>query len=273
MPDYPKITQRQAKVLAAIVKENCDTGAPVASRDLIDKGYFDVSAATLRNEMQTLETNGFIMQPHTSAGRVPTDMGFRYFVSELMERVKLSIKEQERLRQEVRKLQAVNVEVGRRLAKLLADTSNQASFALLPGETSTVGLSKILNNPHLPPEDAREIAEFFDNIDEYADKMLAEYSDKPTKAVRDTIAACVIHILSPAAFNKIPDFTLNVVNQAPPISIHHSRHAGLLSLLHPFLSPPSPVALIGETVPGKPRGNRTGKPYRVPKGHVALLYA
>lgn len=183
MLKYPEITSRQAKILAAIVKENCDTGMPVASKDLVDKDYFDLSGASIRNEMQVLEKQGFIAQPHTSSGRVPTDMGFRYFVSELMERVKLSMKEQERLRKEVFKLQAVNAEVGRRLAKLLADSSEQASFTLLPGETSTMGLSNILNTPGLPAEDAKEIAEFFDNIDDHAEQMMRDYSSGLPKAV------------------------------------------------------------------------------------------
>ncbi len=183
MLDYPEITSRQAKILAAIVKENCETGQPVASKDLVDKDYFDLSGASIRNEMQVLEKLKYIMQPHTSAGRVPTDMGYRYFVSELMERVKLSMKEQEHLRREVAKLQAVNAEVGRRLAKLLADTSEQASFTLLPGETSAVGLANILNNPGLPAEDAKEIAQFFDNIDEHAEQMLRDYGSGLPKAV------------------------------------------------------------------------------------------
>jgi transcriptional regulator of heat shock response len=180
---YPEITARQAKILAAIVKENCDTGQPVASKDLVDRDYFDLSGASIRNEMQVLEKLGYIQQPHTSAGRVPTDMGFRYFVSELMERVKLSMKEQDHLRREVLKLQQVNAEVGRRLAKLLAESSDQASFALLPGETSTVGLANILDNPALPAEDAKEIARFFDNIDEHAEGMIKNYSGQSPKAV------------------------------------------------------------------------------------------
>lgn len=171
-----ELSQRQAKILAAIVKLNCEGNVPVASRDLVEKFEFGLSSATIRNEMAALEKLGYIRQPHTSAGRVPTDEGFRYFVNQLMDRVKLTIKEQEVLRNEIIKLQAVNAEVGRRLAKVLSSHTAQASFALFPEETSTVGLSNVLDNQHLPPEDAREIAEFFDNIDDYADDMIANYS-------------------------------------------------------------------------------------------------
>jgi transcriptional regulator of heat shock response len=182
MEKYTEISLRQAKILAAIVKENCESGQPVASRDLVEKYNFEVSPATIRSEMAVLEDQGFITQPHTSSGRVPTDVGFRYFVNELMDRVKLSIKERDRLREEVVKLHMANAEIGRRLAKLLTDHSDQASFALFPEEISTMGLSKVLDNAALPPEDAREIARFFDEIDQYASNMIKEYSGKSPEA-------------------------------------------------------------------------------------------
>src|SRR5579864_6524852 len=133
-----KISPRQAKILAAIVKENCETGQPVASGDLVEKYNFNISSPTIRNEMQALEKSGFIQQPHTSAGRVPTDKGFRYFVNQLMDRVKLTLKEQEVLKREMIKLQLMQAEMGRRIAKLLSEHSQQASFVLFPEEVSTV---------------------------------------------------------------------------------------------------------------------------------------
>jgi transcriptional regulator of heat shock response len=177
-----ELSQRQAKILAALVKVNCESSEPVASRDLVEKFDFGLSSATIRNEMAALEKMGYIRQPYTSAGRVPTDEGFRYFVNQLMDRVKLSMREQESLKVEILKLQSINAEVGRRIAKVLSAHTAQASFAIFPEEISTVGLSNVLDNHHLPPEDAREIAEFFDNIDEYADDMIANYGDQQPTA-------------------------------------------------------------------------------------------
>jgi transcriptional regulator of heat shock response len=178
-----QITARQAKILAAIVKENCEGGQPVASADIADKYDFKVSSPTIRNEMQCLEKMGYITQPHTSSGRVPTDKGFRYFVNQLMDRVKLTLKEQDRLKTELMKLQMANAEVSRRLAKLLSEHTQQASFALFPEEVSTVGVSNLLLNPALPAEDAKEIAEFFDNIDQYSEKMISDYSEIAPEAM------------------------------------------------------------------------------------------
>lgn len=182
MSEQTELSQRQAKILAAIVKLNCDNAEPVASRDLVEKFDFGLSSATIRNEMSALEKMGYIRQPHTSAGRVPTDIGYRYFLNQLMDRVKLSMREQEELKREIMKLQAVNAEIGRRLAKVLAAHTSQASFTVFPEEVSSVGISNILDNQNLPPEDAKEIAEFFDNLDEYAEQILDDYSDKSPQA-------------------------------------------------------------------------------------------
>lgn len=237
MANYPEITQRQARILAAIVKENCDTGVPVASKDLVDKDYFDLSGATIRNEMQVLEKEGYIMQPHTSAGRVPTDMGFRYFVSELMERVKLSMKEQDRLRKEVVKLQAVNAEIGRRLAKLLADSSEQASFALFPGDTSTMGLANILDNPALPPEDAKEIARFFDNIDEHAESMMRDYANGSAQAVigKEVKLSEKSDYSMIVSGVQLPDGKQGVVGLLGPKSMKYEKNMGLMEYIAKLL--------------------------------------
>lgn len=178
MPQKQDISQRQAKVLACIVKLHSETGKPIASKDLIDKGFFAVSGATLRNEMQALEEAGLITHPHTSSGRVPTDEGFRYFINQLMGHVELSMKERQALKAEILQLQAVNAEIGRRLTKLLSLHSSQASFAVLPEEVSSTGLSHILESDQLPSEDAKEIAKFFDNLEDYSEQLIADYADK-----------------------------------------------------------------------------------------------
>lgn len=75
---------RQSKLLQAIIEQFIHTGLPVGSKALIEHGSFDVSGATIRNEMQILTAEGFIAQPHVSAGRIPTAIGYRMFVKEFM---------------------------------------------------------------------------------------------------------------------------------------------------------------------------------------------
>jgi transcriptional regulator of heat shock response len=79
-----KLTERQEKILNIAVKEYVETAQPVSSQELLKKHDFGVSPATIRNEMQKLTDKGFLLQPHTSAGRVPTDKGYRFFVNNLL---------------------------------------------------------------------------------------------------------------------------------------------------------------------------------------------
>lgn len=72
--------ERQAQILRAIVREFIRSGEPVGSKHLVERSRLDVSAATVRNEMARLEELGYLTHPHTSAGRIPTDSGYRYVV-------------------------------------------------------------------------------------------------------------------------------------------------------------------------------------------------
>src|SRR5713101_1746664 len=77
------LDDRKLAVLRAIVQDYVSTTEPVGSKSLVDRHNLDVSPATIRNDMAVLEEQGFIAQPHTSAGRVPTDKGYRLFVDRL----------------------------------------------------------------------------------------------------------------------------------------------------------------------------------------------
>ncbi|MEZ5290444.1 MAG: heat-inducible transcriptional repressor HrcA [Vicinamibacterales bacterium] len=79
------LSDRTRRVLASLVKDYIDTGEPVASAALCRKAGLGVSSATIRNILAQLEDMGFVSQPHTSAGRVPTDLGYRYFVDMLLD--------------------------------------------------------------------------------------------------------------------------------------------------------------------------------------------
>ena len=81
---YMTLDQRKRDVLRTIVEDYIETAEPVASKTLVDKYHLPVSSATIRNTMAELEQLGYLEQPHTSAGRVPSDLGYRKYVEELM---------------------------------------------------------------------------------------------------------------------------------------------------------------------------------------------
>jgi heat-inducible transcriptional repressor len=78
------LTERQKLILALVIRDYIDTAQPVGSASLVQKYNLDISSATVRNEMVALTEKGYLRQPYTSAGRVPTEDGYRYFVRQLM---------------------------------------------------------------------------------------------------------------------------------------------------------------------------------------------
>jgi len=92
--EFPELDPRARQVLGAVIREYITTAEPVASAQLV-RGYkLDVSPATVRNELAALEEAGLLTHPHTSAGRVPTDLGYRYFIETLMPSTSLRPDEQ-----------------------------------------------------------------------------------------------------------------------------------------------------------------------------------
>jgi len=95
------LDERKLTVLRAIVEDYVSTTEPVGSKSLVDRHHFDVSSATIRNDMAVLEEQGFIAQPHTSAGRIPTDKGYRLFVDRLSSVKPLSAAERRAMTRQV----------------------------------------------------------------------------------------------------------------------------------------------------------------------------
>ena len=84
-----RLSQRQELILARVVEEYVETGSPVGSKTLVERAELDVSSSTVRYELAVLEEQGLLTHPHTSAGRVPTDAGYRLFVDRLLNRLEV----------------------------------------------------------------------------------------------------------------------------------------------------------------------------------------
>ena len=90
-----ELSERKLKILQAIIKNYLETGEPVGSRTISKYTDLNLSSATIRNEMADLEELGYIFQPHTSAGRIPSDKGYRLYVDMLMEEKEQEITQRE----------------------------------------------------------------------------------------------------------------------------------------------------------------------------------
>ena len=123
------LSDRKLKILHAIIKTYLETGEPVGSRTISKYTDMNLSSATIRNEMADLEELGFIMQPHTSAGRIPSDKGYRLYVDMLM-----GEKEQELLEKEEQMLEKADKmeHLLKQAAKVLASSTNYATMVSTP---------------------------------------------------------------------------------------------------------------------------------------------
>ena len=123
------LTDRKKKILKAIIKTYMETGEPVGSRTISKYTDLNVSSATIRNEMSDLTDLGYIVQPHTSAGRIPSDKGYRLYVDELMQ-------EKEDEIEEIRNLMIEKTDkmekVLKKVARVLACNTNYATMISVP---------------------------------------------------------------------------------------------------------------------------------------------
>jgi heat-inducible transcriptional repressor len=141
-------TNRQIQILKSIVEEYISTAEPVASEQIEKKYNLGVSPATIRNEMAELTDSGFLSQPHTSAGRVPTPMGIRYYVDNLMQEKQLSVAEEVSAKERVWDSRFDFDRLMRHASLALAkQTGNLAITATSKGDIYYAGVSNILDTP------------------------------------------------------------------------------------------------------------------------------
>ena len=128
-----ELTQRKKKILRAVVEHYIETAEPVGSKALLEMLDLEVSSATVRNELADLTELGFLEQPHTSAGRIPSSKGYRLYVNELMEQQRLSMEEtrqiNEALHLKMKELDKVIDQAGRMVSQL----THYPAFALAGG--------------------------------------------------------------------------------------------------------------------------------------------
>lgn len=126
------LNERKRKILESIIKDYVGTAEPVGSRAVAKKHNLRLSAATIRNEMADLEDMGYLEQPHTSAGRIPSETGFRYYVDCMMEKETLGEEELDLLYKVVKEnIQEWNNTVSG-IGNFLAQVTNYASFIIVP---------------------------------------------------------------------------------------------------------------------------------------------
>ena len=134
-----ELDDRKTKILKSIIANYLETGEPVGSRTISKYTDLNLSSATIRNEMADLEELGYIVQPHTSAGRIPTDKGYRFYVDHLMEEKEEVEEVKSSLLERVDRMELLLKQV----AKVLAYNTNYATMVTAPNYKKTVKFIQI----------------------------------------------------------------------------------------------------------------------------------
>jgi len=162
------MTSRQEKILQAIVEQYAEVASPVGS-SLLAK-VFGVSSATIRAEMAELERAGYIMQPHTSAGRIPTDKGYRYYVNQLADSSEKALAPTERRVEKALAARVSGTSVPEHAIRNAVDTlvelTHNLGLATIGNRLYMSGLSNLFGQPEfMHPGQVQEVARLLDNLE------------------------------------------------------------------------------------------------------------
>ena len=151
------ISERKKRILAAVVDEYIRTAEPVGSKHLAENAGLGCSSATIRNELAELVALGYLEQPHTSAGRVPTPMGYRMYVNELMQKQKYSLEETEEINRRLNaKLQELDDTISS-ISRLASQITDYPALA----EAFVSGENRLLNQPEFrDPDKAHKLMSY-----------------------------------------------------------------------------------------------------------------
>lgn len=175
------LTERQIKILKTIIEEYLKTATPVGSEALDKKYGLGVSPATLRNEMSTLVKAGFLSQPHTSAGRIPTPRGIKFYVRNLMEEERLSVADEVAVKEKVWECRFDFDKLMRATIKALAEKTSSLALAITDeGDTYSSGYANILDMPEFYDIDVtRAVLSVLEQVDYLKSLFEKSFSEDP----------------------------------------------------------------------------------------------
>ncbi len=164
---------RQQNLLKIITSQYIKTAQPVSSKFIAEAGNFDLSSATIRNEMAELEQSGYIYHPHTSAGRMPSEKGYQFFVDNFLMENKISKRQQEFLDNLVKKFDRFEPKTVKDLAKGIAEFSNSAVFVAFSGnDFYYTGLSNLFSQPEFTQHSlVYSLSQVIDHLDQVVNKI------------------------------------------------------------------------------------------------------
>ncbi len=174
------LTKRQRRILEIVVRDYIDIVEPISSRHIENNYDLGVSPATIRNDLKTLVERGYLIQPHTSAGRIPSDKGYRYFVNKLLSS-RRKLKTNRDLERRVKKIEKKienEVRFLRELTGFLAGLSSSLTYSYLKDKNLLwkEGFEETLHDPEF--RQVEKIHSFLSFIKEFEEKFEGGFSEK-----------------------------------------------------------------------------------------------
>lgn len=174
------MTEREKSLLKAIVIEYIKDPHPVGSNAIVEKYLKDISSATIRNEMASLERLGYIEQPYTSAGRIPTTKAYEYYVENFLQERVLDRAEQHKLQRLFASNKGEYGTMMREMAKVMAELSGAAVIVGFSArDTYYTGLSNLFSQPEFAELDlVQNFSRIVDHLDEVLEGLFPQISDR-----------------------------------------------------------------------------------------------
>ncbi|MCW1930663.1 MAG: HTH domain-containing protein [Candidatus Kerfeldbacteria bacterium] len=230
--------ERQFELLKVIVQEYIRAAHPVSSAQIAEALSIEVSPATVRNDMADLEEQGFIHQPHTSAGRIPTEKGYQYYIQHFLKPKELGEKQRRALQQAVHSDINAQEQKLYKVLQAIADLSNEAVFFSTEGDRpQLLGMSRIFRQPEFMED--REltvrVSEAFDRMDD----MMSEF-DKVVENERRVLIGSKNPLESDCAVIvtaiSLPGQPRRMVGIFGPMRMDYDRNVGILDTIDEIMN-------------------------------------
>ncbi|PIT90175.1 MAG: hypothetical protein COU22_03650 [Candidatus Komeilibacteria bacterium CG10_big_fil_rev_8_21_14_0_10_41_13] len=223
--------QRKKALLSQIIRQYIKTASPIGSKFLETRSGLGVSSATIRNEMRSLEEEGYIMQPHTSAGRIPTEQGYQFFLENSFKEGKLEAKVKSDLEKLLKDLKKDNLELRiKEVAKKTADYSrNTVLVAFSDNNLYYTGLSNLFSQPEFNDQSViYNLSLIIDHLDQVMARLFGEVEATVVRLGSNNPFGqqCSV-LLSPWHLNK----EKGVMGILGPMRMDYERNLSLLNFI------------------------------------------
>lgn len=240
------MTKRQEKLLKTIITEYIKTAQPVASEYIADKFNLQISPATIRNEMSDLTRKGYLSQPHTSAGRIPTLLGFEYYIRNLLEKSLPNKTERKALQSSKQKALSLGYTISaserheivmKHMAQQVAALSGELSILIFDGTSFYyTGLSYLFSQPEFEQHElVYNISQIVDHLDKVMNEIFESIGDETEILIgkKNPFSSLCSAIFARC---KLPSRrSSNVIGLLGPVRMDYDRNLGLINYIKELL--------------------------------------